>query len=141
MFEDISVGTARIEKLVMATNSTIPSTVSLSVGAVGATTCLVTGTVKDGHGVALKEVKLLHVYLSSDSTGATQASAPDGGFAITTYGTVVHSYTANVDVEILTTSNGIFAITLTESGTANFYVNVVNPATGSLITSSVVAFT
>lgn len=75
--------------------------------------------------------------LTSDSAGVTPAtSAPDGGVSAST-GAVV-TLASGLMYQFITNSAGQCVVTLTDSGTVDFYLSIIR-ADGTLSTSSIVS--
>lgn len=77
-------------------------------------------------------------YLSSDSAGQTIPSAPDGGIAIGTDGTLIE-WTANLSGLAISEADGDLDVNITESGNNSFYLNLIMPD-GRRYASSVADF-
>lgn len=97
----------------------------------------VTAQLVDREGKKIFERVVVDAWLSSLSTGLDVSTAPNGGTAIATYGTIVNSFTANVNFRIATdATTGKFTLALTDTGTATFYLVVRHPSTGELFVST-----
>lgn len=140
MFQDLSVGTLRPEKLTI--NSTvIPSSISYTIGSkTGGTTIAVSGQLKDGDGKSISQICVIDIWLSDASTGLGLVSAAPSGGVTATVGTIITSYTANKHFKVATNSSGIFTLSIVEAGVKSLYVVVENSATGKIEVSSVVTF-
>ena len=116
---------------------------AITVGAFTASTDTINVAVQINQGdnaTAVAEAISFDLYLSSDSVGQTVDSAPSGGFAVGTDGTIIAEHTANVYAKCITEADGDFDINLVDTASAATYVNVILPS-GQIVTSSVLSFT
>lgn len=90
------------------------------------------------NGNELGEAVCVPWYLSSDAAGQAIASAPDGGIAIGTDGLLIE-WTANVAGLAICEADGDLDVTLTESSTGTWYLNLVAPD-GKVYTSGAITF-
>lgn len=113
------------------------ASISWAVAAGASNVCVMTGTIKDAAGATIAAVRKLLVYLSTSATGVgVSATSYSTGAAITT-GTSIIAETANKVFEILTHTDGTFAISITASGKpATEYGVAVVPMTGALNVSA-----
>lgn len=82
---------------------------------------------------------MVYVYLSDDANGdVLTATAPSGGWAIGTDGTI-HSLITNKAANVLSEADGDIDITLTEAGVGTWYLNVITPD-GQKWTSPAITF-
>lgn len=114
---------------------------TLTVGAEAANVVNVAGQMVDINGTAVAAVQVVHVFISDASTGiGVAATAPDGGVAIGTDGTILVAEVAGKVVLLQTDADGAFDIDVTESGSDAFYTAVVLP-NGKMSVSAVMTFT
>lgn len=115
---------------------------AITVGAFTASTDTINVAIQLNQGdeaTACTEAIAFDLYLSTDSAGQAVDSAPSGGFAVGTDGTIIVEYTANVYAKCITESDGDFDINLVDTASASTYVNVILPS-GQIITSSELSF-
>lgn len=116
-----------------------PTRVAWSVGAEATNAITVTGTVY-GPGDSALGYTTLDVYLSGTANGADiVGTAPTGGVAIGANGKILASLVSNKMVKVRTDANGVFKLTLTDSGTPTFYLHAVLPD-GTTSASGAVTF-
>ena len=140
-FEDVHFGTARVDKLTINSN-VVWSSATITVGTEADNVVNVAVQLKDGHGNNIANQTLLKTWISDSATAGTVATtAPDGGCAIGTNGTIIRTITAGKDFEVLSSATGAFDLDVTESGTDTFYLYVANPATGAISVSDALSFT
>lgn len=110
--------------------------VEWAVAAGGANVCVFTGTIKDAAGNTIAAIRELDVYISEDATGiGVSADSYSTGAAITD-GTGTEIVAEKV-FKVQTGADGVFAISITDSGTpADQYGVAVIPATGELAVSA-----
>ena len=77
-------------------------------------------------------------WLSSDAAGQTIPTAPTGGIAIGTDGTLIE-WVANLSGLAISESDGDIDVDLTDTGTNTFYLNFALP-NGKIATSDAIAF-
>ena len=90
------------------------------------------------NGGAIEERCGVTWYLSSDATGDTISAAPQTGTAIGTDGLLME-WTNNVSGWVISESNGNIDITITDTGTPTYYINLVMPD-GKIYTSAAITF-
>lgn len=99
-----------------------PGSHSITPGAEAGNVINVAVSLNDISGTAVAESKLMLVYLSDNSTGdGLTATAPSGGWAIGTDGTILQSLTANKCAWVWTETDGDFDLDITETGSATWY--------------------
>lgn len=104
----------------------LPSAPTFTVGSQAGDDINVAAQLNDVQSNAIAASKVLYVYLSDDSAGdGLTATAPDGGGAIGTDGTLLEALTANKSWMVWTESDGQFDITFTESGAGTWYLCVI----------------
>lgn len=104
----------------------LPSAPTITVGAQAGDVINVAVQLNDVQSNAIAASKEVRVYLSDDSAGDGLAgTAPDGGWAIGTDGTINEQTTANKAAFIWTESDGQFDVDITESGADTWYLCVV----------------
>lgn len=113
------------------------SLVTMTVGAKVTTTINVACVFKDANNQAIAEKFGFKWYLSSDAAGLVIAAAPSSGIAIGTNGLLIEEV-ADVAGLGITTATGLLDVTLNDSGSHNFYFNVVLPS-GKVVTSGIIA--
>lgn len=113
----------------------IAGTPTFVVGAAAGNDITVTATLKDVNAAALGAKAKATVWISDAAGDAPSAAAPDGGVVFGT-GTVLKIVTAGVLFEVVSDASGVIALTLTESGVKNYFVNI---AIGNVVASSAVA--
>jgi hypothetical protein len=89
--------------------------------------------------VAPDVLQPIRAYLSTDAAGQTLASAPSGGIAIGTDGTILVEEVANVVLSAVTEADGSIDFDLTEASTGTWYLNVILP-NGKVVTSDAITF-
>src|SRR5690606_1472940 len=96
-----------------------------------------TGTLKDADGATIAAAKAIRVYISEAATGiGISADSYSTGASVTT-GTQIAAVTANKVWDILTHTDGTFAISITDSAApADQYAVAVTPLTGNLNVSA-----
>ncbi len=141
--QDAKDGTLRTNKFtVKGIGGTVAwQNIGFTVGAESNNVVNVAIQLKDGDGNNLLVSVSVHVYISDTAGGAVAATAPDGGAAVGTNGTKIDTITADKSYIFKTDSNGQLDIDVTESGTDTFYLNVINPLTGEIESSTVLTFT
>lgn len=112
--------------------------VTFTVGSEAANAINVAMQFKDGNGSDLTSRKAVDWWLASNAAGDAIASAPDGGIAIGTDGTLIE-WTNNVSGKLITEADGDADVTLTESGTGTWYLVIALP-NGSLAVSGAITF-
>lgn len=146
---DLSVTPAQINSTVDQTAGQTPSdaevnvldaavaSISWAVAAGAANVCVLTGTLKDADGATIAAAKAIRVYISEAATGiGVSADTYSTGASITT-GTVIVTETANKVWEILTHTDGTFAISITDTAKPVDQRGVaVVPITGTLSVSA-----
>lgn len=143
LYEDLKINNLRTgkQRINGVGGTVIWENVSFTVGSEAGNVINVAGQLKDGNGNSCKEAVAFYVYVSDAAGGAVAGTAPDGGAAIGTDGTKIDTFTADKSYLIKSDSDGAFDLDVTESGAANFYVNAVQPSSGKIISSDVLAFT
>lgn len=113
---------------------------AFTVGSETGNTITIAVQINDGASspAAIAKRQGLFWYLSSDSTGDTLATAPTGGIAAGTDGTLIETLD-NQAGYVITEADGDADFVLTDSGTNNFYLNIVMP-NGDIKTSAVASF-
>lgn len=91
------------------------------------------------YGIKADQRLALNYWLSSDATGDTLAADP-GTTAIGTDGTILVEATDDLVGLLVTEADGDFDLTISHSGTSGFYLNLVMPGSGRVITSPVIQF-
>jgi hypothetical protein len=91
------------------------------------------------YGRALDQRHVITYWLSSDATGDTLAADP-GTTAVGTNGTLLVEPTDDIIGTLVTEANGTFDLNITHAGTSGFYLNVVMPGSGRVVTSPIVQF-
>lgn len=147
--KNLTVSASQINTIVNQTTGQTPSdaevnvldgaiaSISWAVAAGASNVCVMTGTIKDADGATIAAVKALRVYLSTSATGAgVSATSYSTGASITT-GTTLATITANKVFDILTHTDGTFAISITASGKpATEYGVAITPLTGAVNVSA-----
>lgn len=77
-------------------------------------------------------------YLSSDSGGNVISAAPQTGIAVGTDGLLME-WTNNVSGWVISEDDGDIDLTITDTGVATFYINLIMPD-GKVYTSAAVTF-
>lgn len=104
----------------------LPSAPTFTIGAEGGNVINVAVQLNDVQSSAIAASKVVYAYLSDDSGGDGLAgTAPDGGWAIGTDGTIIEELTANKSAYFWTESDGQFDVDITESGADTWYLCVV----------------
>ena len=113
---------------------------TFTVGGETSNTITIAVQINDGASspAAIAKRQGLFWYLSSDSTGDTLATAPTGGIAAGTDGTLIETLD-NQAGYVITEADGDADFVLTDSGTNDFYLNIVMP-NGDIKTSAVASF-
>lgn len=93
---------------------------------------------KDGNGADLTERKMVNWWLASNAAGDTIASAPSGGIAIGTDGTLIETVN-NIAGILITEADGDADVTLTDNTTGTWYL-VIGLPNGSLAVSGAITF-
>lgn len=113
--------------------------VAITVGSEAADVINVAVQINDGEGVALTKVGVVDFYLADDSAGATPSTvAPSGGVAIGTDGALIESV-ANLSGKMVSDATGKVDIDITEVGAKTYYLVLVMP-TGGLVVSNAITF-
>jgi len=95
---------------------------------------------EDGDGNDLAAIGAVLAYLSDDSAGdGVTATAPDGGVAIGTDGSVIAAITAGKVFLLQSESDGDIDLDITESSTGTWYLAVILP-NGKLAVSGAITF-
>jgi len=117
------------------------STATMVVGTEAANVINVAIQLKDGAGSDLAYRCGLNFYLSSDVNGDTlETSGPDA-IAIGTDGILIKNGADSlISGFLISEADGDIDINMTHAGADTFYLNLVNPLTGKVITSSVITF-
>lgn len=93
----------------------------------------------DGNGDDLANVAGVYFYLSDDSGGSgVAATAPDGGIAIGTDGTLAQVVAGKCGW-LISEADGDIDIEVTESGTDTFYLVLILPS-GEIVVSDALTF-
>lgn len=108
---------------------------TLTVGAEATNAIAVTVQLKNLLGADVAEKRVVTWWVSDAAGGAPAATAPTGGTAVTT-GTSLVEITAEKVGLALTDATGELVLTLTDTGTPTFYVNVSADGMGGQLTSS-----
>jgi hypothetical protein len=113
------------------------ASVTFVVAAGAANVCVLTGTIKDADGATIASRKALRVYISEAATGAgVSADSYSTGASVTT-GSIVATVTANKVWDILTHSDGTFAISITDTAKpVDQYLVAITPITGGVNVSA-----
>lgn len=90
----------------------------------------------DGSGVEKAVPCAVPFYLASDAAGLTPSSAPDGGIAAGTDGALIE-WTANVAGLAISEADGDLDVVVTESGSASFFLVLVMPGGGLVISAAI----
>lgn len=121
---DIGAGAVTQAKLAAAVSALMQGAPAFTIGDELANVINVAVQLKDAAGTAIAAKHSVHVWLSDNASGAECAVAPDGDVVIDTDGEIVKSYTAKLNHQIVTGSDGKFDLDITESGAKTLYVNV-----------------
>ena len=117
-----------------------PKNVTMSVAAEDSDDVVVTITLTDGKGDALTARAAIDFYLSDAADGLDiTGTAPDGGLAVGTDQNIVE-HTTSIAGILYSDASGAITLTVTESGTDAWYLNVVD-AHGRVTTSDAMSFT
>lgn len=81
----------------------------------------------------------LHYWLSSDAAGDALATDP-GTTAIGTDGTLLVEPVDDLIGMVVTEADGDFDLNITHTGTSGFYLNLVVPGSGRVVTSPIIQF-
>lgn len=108
------------------------------VGAEAANVINVAIQLNDYKGEPISWVAALPWYLSSDAAGQTIPSAPSGGIAIGTDGTLIE-WAANLSGLVISEADGDIDVDITDTGTPTFYLHLVLPD-GRLASSGAITF-
>jgi hypothetical protein len=113
------------------------ATISIVPTAGAANVCIFTGTLKDADGATIAARKAIRIYISEAATGVgISADTYSTGASVTT-GSVVVTETANKVWEILTHSDGTFAVSITDTAKpADQYLVAITPLTGGVNVSA-----
>ncbi len=113
------------------------ASISIVPAAGAANVCVFTGTLKDADGATIAARKAIRVYISEAATGVgVSADTYSTGASVTT-GSVVLTETANKVWDILTHTDGTFAISITDTAKpADQYVVAITPLTGNVNVSA-----
>lgn len=116
-----------------------PMGCTFNIGTEGTNTILVSMQLTDAAGAALAVSAAVHAYISDDADGSSLvATAPSGGWAITTDGLLIPIVTNKAAI-LISEADGDIAVTLTETGTKTVYIVVILPS-GKLAISGAVTF-
>ncbi len=121
-----------------ALGAAIPGTPTLVVGAEATNAIAVSVQVKDITGANIAAKHVVKWWLSAAAGGTPTGSAPNGGTAVTT-GTALKEHTAEVFGESFTDATGLLVLTVTDSGTPTFYLNV-DIGNGAITSSAAITF-
>lgn len=117
----------------------LPGAPTFTIGAEAGDVINVLCSLNDSKGNAIAANKVVYVYLSDSATGdGLIGTAPSGGTAIGTDGTLLEAHTATKSWMVWTEADGDFDINITEAGAKTLYVCVV--IGGNLYVSSAVTF-
>lgn len=118
----------------------VSGTPTIVIGAEASNVINVDVQLRDAKAAAVAESRWVDVYLSDDSAGdGLCATAPDGGVAIGTDGTILNAPVASKMFQIWTESTGQFDIDITHAaGAATYYLCIRDG--GRLYVSSAIAF-
>lgn len=130
----------RIKHLVL-NDVRVPATASFTIGTEAANVINVGIQLKDGLGQDLNHRCGLKMYLSSDANGDTiEGSGPDS-WAIGTDGILLKDGGDSLISGILISeSDGDIDLNMTHVGADTFYLNLVMPGTGKVVTSVAITF-
>lgn len=104
----------------------LPSAPTITPGAQAGDVINVTVQLNDVQSNAIAASKVVYAYLSDDSGGdGLAATAPDGGVAIGTDGTIIEALTADKSWMIWTESDGQLDLDIEESGADTWYLCIV----------------
>lgn len=104
----------------------LPSAPTITPGAQAGDVINVTVQLNDVQSNAIAASKVVYAYLSDDSGGDGLAeTAPDGGVAIGTDGTIIEALTADKSWMIWTESDGQLDLDIEESGADTWYLCIV----------------
>lgn len=117
----IQDGAATIAKLANDAQDAVGGSPTLSAGAEVANARVVTVQCKDAAGNNLLERRLVRIWIGDSDFGGECAVAPNGGVTVNT-GTLLQTVTAGKQLEVLSNTSGVAAVTLTESTVKTFYV-------------------
>jgi hypothetical protein len=113
---------------------------TLTVGTEATNAIAVTVQLKNLLGANVAEKRVVTWWVSSTAGGTVAATAPTGGTAVTT-GTTLVEITAEKIGLAMTDASGVLGLTLTDTGTPTFFVNVsVDGMGGQLVSSAAVTF-
>jgi len=114
--------------------------VTITVGAEAANVVNVALQLEQADGSDLATIGVVEAYLSDDSGGdGITATAPSGGEAIGTDGSILASIVANKYWKLSSESDGDIDLDFTEAGTATWYLVVILP-NGSKVISDALTF-
>jgi hypothetical protein len=117
-----------------------PLAATFAIGADAGGTISVGIQLQDGNAADLAVRGSVFAYLSNDANGdAIATTAPDGGWAIGTDGLLI-PVVAGKAAQLVSEADGDIDITITESGTATWYLILVLP-NGKLVASTAIALT
>jgi hypothetical protein len=126
------------EQLVAMDGATIVKGFTFAAAAGAANVVNVTITAVDGNGVAVPGVRHLEVYCSDSATGAAIASTMTPDTITASTGGILSAITANLHLSAVTDANGVLVLVITDTGTPDGYVCVVDPLSGEVSTGAVV---
>lgn len=118
--------------------ATVPS-VEFTVGVEATNVINVALQVVDAEGVDLDQQLSFLAWLSDTAGAALTATAPSGGTAVGTNGTIIVEHTAETLLELLTDANGAIDLDITEVGIDTWYLNVRLPG-GAIVSSGAITF-
>jgi hypothetical protein len=95
--------------------------VSMTVGAEAANVITVTGQIYDYEDILERATEVTY-YIASDATGETVSTGTSATTATT--GTLIEEYTTKVSGRVVTDDEGVFALAVTDTGTATLYLVV-----------------
>ena len=116
----------------------VDGTPAFTVGAEAANVINVAVVVKDLNGSAVATKRKVYAWLSATAGAVVVTTAPTGGVAVGTDGTVISSPQANKEVNIITTAAGKFDLNVTDTGTPTFYLNIETQ--GQVFSSPAITF-
>ena len=131
-------------KRLMRENGVPIAGATITVGAEAGDTINVAIQLTNPQGGDIDHIGVVDAYLSSDSGGDGLASAPSGGVAIGTDGTILKEYTTDVFFTLQSESDGDIDIDITTSSSGDdpsaIYLVVVLPG-GKIVVSDAIDFT
>ena len=112
---------------------------TFTIGAEGSNAINTVIQISDRHnGGDLSEKVAIPWYLSSDAGGNVISAAPQTGIAIGTDGLLIE-WTNNVSGIVVSEDDGDIDLTITDTGVATFYINLIMPD-GKVYTSGAITF-